>query len=94
MSNLLDFVDELNLPFSGELNDSDEYIIKLNSSDDFSKLFDKISSNEKLKQVDRPLTTVDNSTFKFYYDDILVIIKADFEKDSYKLVVTKNDKEN
>ena len=89
MSNLLDFVDELNLPFKGELNDSDEYIIKLNSSNDFSKLFDKISSNEKLNQVDRPLTTVDNSTFKFYYDDIFVIIKADFEKDSYKLVVTK-----
>lgn len=94
MSNLLDFVDELNLPFSGELNDSDEYIIELNSSNDFSRLFDKISSNDKLNQVDRPLTTVDNSTFKFYYDDILLIIKADFENDSYKLVVTKNGKEN
>ena len=87
MNNLEEFIDSLGIDsFEGEYN-GDSYIIEVNTSNDFSRLFNIISTNDKLSADENSTATVSKSHFVFtdgYYE---VELKADFNKDLYSVVV-------
>ena len=82
-----EFIETLDLPFDGE-RWNDDYIITLNSSDDFSYLYNIISNNNELTLDDSSVTTTDNALFTFFNDDFDLRLSADFNKDIYRLTVS------
>lgn len=87
MNNLEDFVDSLNISkFNGDYN-GDSYIIEVNSSNDFSNLFNIISTNEHLDADDDSVATVSRSHFIYTDGYFEVELKADFDKDTYSAIV-------
>ena len=81
-----EFIDSLNLPILGEMRGK-QYIIPVNSSNEFSKVFTCISMNNKLNVEDDSEATVDQSEFRFtdgYYE---VYLNADYDKDTYTALI-------
>ena len=87
MSSIEEFVDSLGLSqFEGEMN-GDSYMLDVTSSNDFSTIFNIISTNKDLEADDDSTATVSKSHFVFtdgYYE---VELKADFDKDLYSVTV-------
>ena len=63
-----EFVATLDLPFNGEMWNND-YVIKVDTSDDFSYLYNLISNDSGLTLDDKSVTTSDNALFTFYNDE-------------------------
>ena len=82
-----EFVETLDLPFDGEMW-NDDYVITVDTSDDFSYLYNLISNNNELTLDDRSITTTDNALFTFFNDEYEVRLTADFNKDIYRLMVS------
>ena len=59
-----EFIDSLELPFKGEMRGS-QYIINLNSSDDFSKVFSLISLNNSLNDIGGSTATDKETLFRY-----------------------------
>lgn len=83
-----EFIDELNLPFEGEMHDG-TYVIKLNNSNEYSKLYNIISTDKQFTLEDGSIATTDNAMFVFHNDWYELKFTADFNKDIYRLVVSK-----
>lgn len=83
-----DFINELNLPFEGEMH-GDTYIITLNNSNDFSKLYNIISTDKQFTVDNNSVSTTNNAMFKFYNDWYEIQFTADFNKDIYRMVVNE-----
>ena len=87
MDGIEEFVDSLGLSqFEGEIN-GDSYMIEVYSSNDFSKIFNLVSTNDELQADDDSVATVNKTHFVFsdgYYE---VELKGDFDKDVYSVVV-------
>ena len=82
-----EFVETLDLPFDGEMW-NDDYVITVDTSDDFSYLYNLISNNNELTLDDRSITTTDNALFTFFNDEYEIRLTADFNKDIYRLMVS------
>lgn len=81
-----EFIDSLNLPFSGDMHDK-QYIINVDSSNKFSKLFNSISLNDFLSLEDNSVATDEESMFRFTNGDYDVVLKADYNNDVYSLLI-------
>ena len=75
----------------GTYGKNDSYIIDLNDSDEFGKVFSTLDNNEELEYMDENnLLTVSNATMIYRYkDQYQVQLIADFNNDAYKLVVNE-----
>jgi len=62
-----DFIKELNLPYEGKMSGGD-YIIKLDTSNDFSKLYNIIATNKDFNLDRDSMATTNNAMFVFYND--------------------------
>lgn len=81
-----DFIQDLNLPFEGEMRGS-QYIINVETSNDFSDLFSTISMNDKLHLEDKSKASKEESEFRFtdgYFD---VFLQADYDNDTYSCTI-------
>ena len=87
-SSLQEFVDSLELLYPGEYK-NDEYIIKLDSSNDFSILYNLLSNNKELKVSDNPIADNDTASFIFSNGEFEAKITADFNKDFYRMVISR-----
>ena len=87
MDSLENFVEKCDLlQYGGEMED-DHYTVEVTSSDEFSKLFNTVSTNKDLSPDEDSVATVNKSHFIFtdgYYE---IELKADFDKDLYSAVV-------
>lgn len=81
-----EFIDSLNLPFEGEMRNN-EYIININNSDDFSKLFSSISLNSELSLIDNSLATDEESRFRYTDGEYELLLQANYKDDIYSLVI-------
>ena len=79
-----EFVDSLNLPFEGEMQ-GEEYVVDMHSSDEFSEMYNLISTNKNLHLNDDSMATDGEARFSFYSDNYNVGLLADFDEDDYKL---------
>lgn len=87
-NNIKELVEKLDLPFEGEWHEND-YIITLNTSDEFSELYNIISTDNSFDLDETSLTTGNNAVFLFYTDDIELRFTADFEQDIYRLTISR-----
>lgn len=82
MNSLQEFVDMLQLSYEGEyINDT--YIIRVNSSNEFSDIYNQISLNKKLEPFGDSTATSDISRFKFTDGYFEIDLQADFNRDRY-----------
>jgi hypothetical protein len=81
------FIDSLNLPLEGEMRGK-QYIIDVNTSDEFSSLFVAISLNDSLRLDDTSsIATTDESKFRYTDGTYDVILSANYDENIYSLVV-------
>lgn len=75
----------------GEYSKDNSYVIDLDSSEDFGKMYSILDRNEELEYLeDYSLLTVDNSSLLYNYNDAFQIaLISDFNNDSYKIVVSE-----
>lgn len=81
-----DFIDFLELPYEGEEGDKN-YILNLNSSNEFSKVFDLIDTNKDLFIKGESKATGDETSFRFTDGIYDVVLNANYDKDIYQVVV-------
>lgn len=85
ISSLQEFVDSLELPFDGEMT-SNQYVVFVDNSDDFSSLFNCVSLNKTLKLEDESDADESKSTFRYTDGHYEVTLKADYDNDDYSLI--------
>ena len=85
---LEDFIASLDLPFEGEYQ-GEEYVIVMDNSNDFSEVYNVISTNKDLHVQDESTANDDEARFKFKGGDYEVGLFADFNDDYYKMVVSR-----
>jgi hypothetical protein len=83
-----DLLDNLDLPFEGEWVQK-EYVITLDNSDDFSQLYNLISTDSTFNLDDNSMSTGNNAVFIFYTDDCELRFTSDFEQDVYRLTISR-----
>ena len=82
------FIDSLNLPFEGEIK-GDEYVVALGNSNDFSKIYNIISTNKDLNLKDGSTANDSEARFLFLGDNFEISLLANFDDDIYRLAVSK-----
>ena len=81
-----EFIDSLELPYEGEMQNN-QYIVDVDNSDMFSELFDTVSLNNHLNLDDNSVATVDEARFTFTDGEYDVKLEADYKTDFYRLIV-------
>lgn len=84
-----EFVDNLDIPFQGEMM-GEEYVVTLANSDEFSELYNIISTNKILNIKNDSTANDSEARFCFEADGFDVGMLADFDDDIYKMVVSRN----
>ena len=84
-------IKKLGIDKVGEYSKDNSYVIDLDSSEDFGKMYSILDRNEELEYLeDYSLLTVDNSSLLYNYNDAFQIaLISDFNNDSYKIVVSE-----
>ncbi len=87
-SSLQEFIDSLKLNYKGDFI-NDRYVIKLNTSNEFSELYNKLSNNKELQVLDNPIADNDSAVFIFSNGEFEAKISRNFNKDFYRLEVSR-----
>lgn len=84
-----ELLDELGIYKVGDYSSSNTYIIDLDSSEEFGKMYSLLENNEDLEyEEDSSLLTTDNSSMIYNYQDLFqIVLIADFNHDQYKITV-------
>ena len=81
-----EFIDSLNLPFEGEMRNN-QYIINLNSSNEFSTIFNLISLNNSLNSIDGSVATEDKTEFRYTNGEYEILLSANYVDDIYSILI-------
>lgn len=82
------FLRKLGLDYVGYYSDSDTYVIDLNDSDEYTKVFTKLDRSNLVEEVeDASISNSSISNVLYVNDDFSINIIADFESDNYRIVV-------
>ncbi len=87
-SSLQEFIDSLELNYQGDFI-NDRYVIKLNTSNEFSELYNELSNNKELQVLDNPIADNDSAVFVFSNGEFEAKISRNFNKDFYRLEVSR-----
>ena len=83
---------KIGIDISGYYSDNDNYIIDLEDSDEFNKLFSKLDNSDLLEEnEDSSVVNTEVSNIMYYSNDFILNLIADYDSDSYKLVVSPKD---
>lgn len=82
---------ELGINLDGTYDSEGGYVIDLNSSSDFGKIYSKLDKNEDLNFLEsNSILTVDNASLVYRYEDeVEITLLGDFNNDKYQLVANK-----
>lgn len=83
-----EFISSLDLPYEGEQH-GPEYIINLDSSNEFSEVFNKISLINSLSLDGDSTANDDESLFRYtdgYYE---VVLAANYDEDVYTVTISE-----
>lgn len=81
------FLKELGINQIGHYNSKNNYIIDIEDSEEYGKIYSKLDKSDLLDENDDSSTvTMHNSHIVFESDDYQFTLIADFENDTYKLV--------
>ena len=87
--NIEDLLLVLGIKKEGNYSSNGSYIIDLDSSEEFGKIYSTLDSNEDLQyEEDSSLLTVDNGSMIYNYDDLYqIVLLADFKNNQYKITI-------
>lgn len=82
---------DLGITKAGSYSRDGSYVIDLNSSEEFGKIYSLLENNEDLEYMEENnLLTVSNASMTYRYgEDYQLQLIADFNNDAYKLVVNE-----
>jgi len=82
---------DLGITKAGSYSRDCSYVIDLNSSEEFGKIYSLLENNEDLEYMEENnLLTVSNASMTYRYgEDYQLQLIADFNNDAYKLVVNE-----
>lgn len=85
-----EFLKQLGIENDGYLSDDDEYIIEIEESNEYSKIFSKLDNNELIKEIDDDsVFDLNNNVLYFESEDYYIELDADLENDEYFLKIRK-----
>jgi hypothetical protein len=84
-----EFIQSLDLPFEGEYDKHNNYIIEVQTSNDFSDLYNCISLNKELTLGEHSIATDDESLFTFYNGIYDVKLEANYKTDTYRITISE-----
>lgn len=81
------FLKEIGITQVGHYNSKNNYIIDIEDSDEYGKIYSKLDKSDLLDENDDSSSiTINNSHIVFESDEYQFTLIADFENDTYKLV--------
>ena len=84
------FLNKIGVTLEGYFDDDSNYVIDLESSDDYNKMYSKLSKNDLLEEDgESSKIDLDKSSILFYSEDFELELIANFKEDKYTLVVTE-----
>ena len=87
MSNIEEFINELDLSVDGEMHDR-SYIVDFDNDREFSRVYNQISTDDDFNVDENSKATTDELKFVFYNDYFEITFTADFIGNNYRMVVT------
>lgn len=84
-----EFLKSIGITQIGHFNNDKNYIIDLESSDEFNRIFSKLNNNDALEEnEDSSVVNLNVSNILYLSEDYSLNLIADFNQNIYKLVVT------
>ena len=84
-----DFLSQIGINNDGELTSSGNYIVDIEDSDEFNRIFSKLDKSDLVDEnEDSSVVNVDVTNILYFSDKYSLNLIADFKQDIYKLVVT------
>ena len=87
-TSLQDFINSIELPYTGKYGEN-SYSVVVNSSNDFSNLYNFLSKLDDFHVEDNPIADNNTAAFVFSNGEFEAKLTGDFNKDFYRLVVSK-----
>ena len=84
------FLKDIGITNDGYFNDNSDYIIDLESSDEYNKVYSKLSKADNLEEDgEESKIDLDTSNILFYSEDFELNLIANFDEDTYQLIITE-----
>ena len=84
-----DFLKSIGITQTGYFNNDKNYIIDIESSDEFNRIFSKLNNNDALEEnEDSSVVNLNVSNILYLSEEYSLNLIADFNQNIYKLVVT------
>ena len=89
--NEIELLSKIGINRDGTYSNNGSYIVDLKDSNDFGRIYSKLENSDDLDlQEDTLLLTIHNSNIEYRYEDeFQLVLKADWDNDSYELVVSE-----
>lgn len=87
-----DFLKELGITLDGHVNENGHYVIDIDDSDEFGKIFSRLDKSTLVDEDEESSSlTLDTANIQYMGDEYNITLMADFENDTgYKLIVREN----
>ena len=86
--NIKDVPRALGINKTGEMSRNKAYVVDIEDMDEFGKIYSLLDKNEDCEELDdNSLINLHNVSYLCIYDDFQLNLLADFDQDSYKLVI-------
>lgn len=86
---------EIGITEEGHMSSNGNYVIDLDDSDHFNKIFSKLDKSDLIEEnEDSSVINVEVTNILYLSDGFSLNLIADFAQDIYKLVVTELEDEN
>lgn len=86
-----ELLSKIGITEAGAFTNDGSYVIDFDSSDAFNKAFSKLDKSDLVDEIeDSSVITLTVSNVMYTHEEYTLNLIADFDQDSYKLVVTEN----
>ena len=82
-----EFLSSIGINFEGNYSGKNSYVVDLDSSNDFSKVFSLLEKSELEEEDESSMVTLHNTLQVYKNDEFEVTLLGDLDQDEYKLVV-------
>ena len=85
-----EFLKELGITEVGYSTEDGNYVIDLESSDEFNRVYGKLDNSDLIEEnEDASIVNLDVTNIIYFSDDFALNLIADFTQDEYRIVVTE-----
>ena len=90
-----EFLRELGITQEGSFTEDNNYVIDLESSNEFNKIYGKLDSSDLIEEnEDASVVNLDVTNIIYFCENFAINLIADFTQDEYKIVVTEVEGED